>query len=90
MSDLDTFKRVVNLDNLSPEELEVFQKKLLLRKKTFDLKQLSQNNFLKFVKQVWPEFVEGPHHIKIAEKFQQIAEGKIKRLIVNMPPRHTK
>ena len=67
MSDLDTFKMVVNLDNLSPEELEVFQKKLLLRKKTFDLKQLSQNNFLKFVKQVWPEFVEGPHHIKIAE-----------------------
>ena len=49
MSDLDTFKRVVNLDNLSPEELEVFQKKLFLRKKTFDFKQLSQNNFLKFV-----------------------------------------
>ena len=90
MADLNTFKRLTNFDNLSPSELDTLQKKLLLRKKTFDLKSLAQENFLKFVKQVWPEFIEGPHHIKIAEKFQALAEGKIKRLIVNMPPRHTK
>ena len=90
MADLNAFKRVVNFDNLGPEELEIFQKKLLLRKKTFDLKNLAQQNFLKFVKQVWPGFIEGPHHIEIAKKFQEMAEGKIKRLIVNMPPRHTK
>ena len=30
------------------------------------------------------------HHRKIAKKFEDIANGKIKRLIVNMPPRHTK
>ncbi|NQY68315.1 MAG: hypothetical protein HRT72_11430, partial [Flavobacteriales bacterium] len=89
MADLNAFKRVVNFDNLGPEELEIFQKKLLLRKKTFDLKNLAQQNFLKFVKQVWPGFIEGPHHIEIAKKFQEMAEGKIKRLIVNMPPRHT-
>ena len=90
MADLNTFKRLTNFDNLSPSELDTLQKKLLLRKKTFDLKSLALENFLKFVKQVWPEFIEGPHHIKIAEKFQALAEGKIKRLIVNMPPRHTK
>ncbi len=90
MSDLNTFKRLTNFDNLSPSELDILQKKLMLRKKTFDLKTLAKENYLKFVKQVWPEFVEGPHHIKIAEKFQALAEGKIKRLIVNMPPRHTK
>ena len=43
-----------------------------------------------FVKEMWPEFIEGRHHKKISEKFNQIATGKIKRLIINMPPRHTK
>ena len=90
MSDINQFKRVINYDNMNSEELETLKKKLLLRQKTFQLKTLAQTNFLKFVKQVWPEFVEGSHHIKIAEKFQALAEGKIKRLIVNMPPRHTK
>ena len=90
MSEVEQFKRVVNYDNMSSEELDTLKKKLLLRKKTFQLKTLAQNNFIKFVKQVWPEFVEGPHHIKIAEKFQDLAEGRINRLIVNMPPRHTK
>jgi hypothetical protein len=49
-----------------------------------------QNDFMTFVKHVWPEFIEGKHHKKIAEKFNDIANGKIKRLIINMPPRHTK
>jgi predicted phage terminase large subunit-like protein len=50
----------------------------------------SQNDFMTFVKRVWPEFIEGSHHKKIAEKFNDLANGKIKRLIINMPPRHTK
>ena len=49
-----------------------------------------QNNFMSFVKHVWPEFIEGSHHKIIAEKFDKLAKGEIKRLIVNMPPRHTK
>ena len=51
---------------------------------------LVQNDFMKFVKHVWPDFIEGAHHKIVAEKFNQLAEGKIKRLIINMPPRHTK
>jgi len=47
-------------------------------------------DFLSFVKHVWPEFIEGYHHKKIAKKFNDLAQGKIKRLIINMPPRHTK
>ena len=46
--------------------------------------------FLTFVKHVWPEFIEGAHHKTIADKFNKLASGEIKRLIVNMPPRHTK
>ena len=49
-----------------------------------------QADFLSFVKHMWPEFIEGPHHKIIAEKFNKLSKGKIKRLIVNMPPRHTK
>jgi len=49
-----------------------------------------QSNFMSFVKHVWPEFIEGSHHKIIAEKFNKLANGEIKRLIVNMPPRHTK
>ena len=43
-----------------------------------------------FVKHVWPDFIEGRHHKEIADKFNKLAAGKIKRLIINMPPRHTK
>jgi predicted phage terminase large subunit-like protein len=50
----------------------------------------AQTDFMTFVKRVWPEFIEGNHHKRIAEKFNDLAEGKIKRLIINMPPRHTK
>jgi len=50
----------------------------------------AQTDFMTFVKRVWPEFIEGSHHKKIAEKFNDLANGKIKRLIINMPPRHTK
>jgi len=50
----------------------------------------AKSDFLSFVKCVWPEFIEGSHHRHIAEKFNKLSRGEIKRLIVNMPPRHTK
>ena len=50
----------------------------------------AEKNFIPFVRHVWPDFVSGYHHKKIAKKFEDIRDGKIKRLIVNMPPRHTK
>ena len=50
----------------------------------------AKNDFLSFVKCVWPEFIEGSHHRHIAKKFNDLSTGKLKRLIVNMPPRHTK
>ena len=45
---------------------------------------------MNFVKHVWPQFIEGRHHKIYAQKLQDVADGKLKRLIVNMPPRHTK
>ena len=50
----------------------------------------SHTDFLSFVKQVWPAFIEGDHHKIMSDAFNRIADGSLKRLIVNMPPRHTK
>ncbi len=61
-----------------------------LRKMQIKLAEESRSSFLTFVKKVWPDFVAGSHHKIIAKKFEDISRGKIKRLIVNMPPRHTK
>ena len=49
-----------------------------------------QTNFIDFVKHIWSSFIEGRHHKIYAEKLQNVADGKSNRLIVNMPPRHTK
>ena len=53
-------------------------------------KELAQEKFMHFVKQVWPNFIHGYHHEEMAKAFERVASGEIKRLIINMPPRHTK
>ncbi|MEY3910024.1 MAG: hypothetical protein RIT47_715, partial [Pseudomonadota bacterium] len=77
------------LNRLPPDIKEEFIKAGLLAKQKRGIER-AQTDFMTFVKRVWPEFIEGSHHKRIAEKFNLIAEGKIKRLIINMPPRHTK
>ena len=64
--------------------------KLELRKTQLELASKARDSFLTFVSTVWPGFVEGEHHRRIGEKFEKVLSGEIKRLIVNMPPRHTK
>jgi predicted phage terminase large subunit-like protein len=50
----------------------------------------AQKDFMSFVKEMWPGFINGAHHKIMAKKFEDIANGKTRRLIINMPPRHTK
>jgi predicted phage terminase large subunit-like protein len=50
----------------------------------------AQKDFMSFVHEMWPGFINGAHHKVMAKKFEDIANGKLKRLIINMPPRHTK
>ena len=50
----------------------------------------AQTKFLKYVKYVWTDFINGRHHRIMADAFERVAQGDLKRLIVNMPPRHTK
>ena len=63
---------------------------MLERLNKLDEREEKQKDFMSFVKYVWPDFIEGAHHKIYAEKLQAVADGKIKRLIINMPPRHTK
>lgn len=47
-----------------------------------------RDHFLPFVRRMWPIFIPGSHHTKMAKAFERVAEGKLKRLIICMPPRH--
>jgi hypothetical protein len=79
------------MENISKlESLDTNTLKLILKNKLEEKREAAQKDFLKFVKTVWPEFIEGKHHKIYAEKLNRIASGELKRLIVNMPPRHTK
>ena len=71
---------------------EINERKLKLELRLAQLEHIEecQQNFLTFVKTMWPEFIVGNHHKTVSEKFQRIADGSLKRLIINMPPRHTK
>jgi predicted phage terminase large subunit-like protein len=64
--------------------------KLRLRLAQIEKNEFSQNNFIGFVRTVWPDFIAGRHHKIIAEKLERVAKGELKRLIINMAPRHTK
>ena len=55
-----------------------------------EAKEKARNSFMGFCNRVWPAFIEGRHHKIMANAFERVASGKLKRLIINMPPRHTK
>jgi predicted phage terminase large subunit-like protein len=84
MDDLDKL-----LDKLDPalydkllDEVKVYQAAVEREK--------AQVSFMEYVKMMWPGFVHGRHHALMAKKFEAIAKGEMKRVIINMPPRHTK
>ena len=84
----------MNLNNIDISKLPADVRKELLQLQVMvaekKIKNRAKDDFMSFVKAVWPEFIEGAHHRVIAQKFNDLATGKITRLIVNMPPRHTK
>ena len=53
-------------------------------------REKAQHNFMDFVREMWPGFIHGRHHAILSKKFEEIAQGKLKRLMISLPPRHTK
>jgi predicted phage terminase large subunit-like protein len=89
---------------ISHDDLEVLQKALptmsererqrnLVLLKQYQ-KEVTQKkgkaNFLEFIKHVYPGYKIGAHHARLAKLFEEIAQGKRKRVIVNIAPRHGK
>jgi len=56
--------------------------------KKAEQREKAQSSFMEYVKVMWPGFVHGRHHALMAKKFEDVVSGKIKRLIINLPPRH--
>ncbi|SVE24301.1 uncharacterized protein METZ01_LOCUS477155, partial [marine metagenome] len=79
----------ININKLPADVRKIFKKYQIMHLEK-QVQNRAQNDFLSFVKCMWPEFIEGSHHRHVAEKFNKLATGEIKRLIINMPPRHTK
>jgi len=80
---------MANLSHLSEGEMKeilMLQERLML----LDTQEKARDSFLEYIHHIWPSFIEGDHHRIIADKLTRVAKGELKRLIVNMPPRHTK
>jgi predicted phage terminase large subunit-like protein len=82
------------IEKMTPSE-QMEMMKLLDAYKIVESVKKARSGFMDFVHLVWPHFVgdkfiAGRHHKIMAKKFEDIASGKLKRLIINMPPRHTK
>lgn len=74
---------------LPPEQ----QREILMLMEELDSakkRERCQANFLEFVKAMWPAFIEGAHHKVMADKFEEVVGGKVKRLTISLPPRHSK
>lgn len=56
----------------------------------YDRIEKCKESYIYFVSHMWPGFISGKHHQIMANAFERVAKGELKRLIINMPPRHTK
>ena len=86
---IDVNNVLSNLSNYSPDQ----KKELLNLLEEYEKSKTNsacKENFLSFVKEMWPAFINGNHHKIMADAFKDVVDGKLKRLIINMPPRHTK
>jgi predicted phage terminase large subunit-like protein len=89
LSTLNPAQVLQHIQNLNPDD----QKEILDLLNELEYakrRNAAHTDFLAFVKSVWPAFIEGDHHKVMADAFNRIASGELKRLIINMPPRHTK
>ncbi len=75
--------------SLSPADQEKLLQQVQDYKDALE-REKCQKSFMSYVKKMWPGFIHGRHHALMAKKFEEIAEGKLKRLCISLPPRHTK
>jgi predicted phage terminase large subunit-like protein len=82
-------KNMSRISSLPPDE-KMEMLKLLEEYEGAKQREEARDSFLPFVKTQWAAFIHGRHHEIMADAFERVARGQLKRLIINMPPRHTK
>jgi predicted phage terminase large subunit-like protein len=88
-SDADMQKALANISLLPrKEQIELLAELDELEQKQEVTKR--QKTFLEFIQHVYPGYKVGEHHKRLAQIFEDIANGKKKRVIVNIAPRHGK
>lgn len=90
MLDQQKLSQLKALKDQLPADLRAKLGSLLAEREALQTTTKAQTDFMTFVNHVWPNFIHGAHHAKMATAFERVARGEIKRLIINMPPRHTK
>ena len=78
--------KVKNLSPVKKQELLSLLEELEQAKN----REKCHDEFMTFVGEMWSAFIHGKHHEIMADAFERVAKGDLKRLIINMPPRHTK
>ena len=84
---LDIIKQA--LPHMTPQE-KARNLQLLKEYESNLIKQQGSDRFLDFISHVYPNYIVGDHHKRLAQLFEDIANGKKKRVIVNIAPRHGK
>ena len=74
---------------MSPDEKREFLADLEVWERN-QIQNLGQEDILSFAEHVYPGYKIGPHHRRLAKIFEDIANGKKKRVVVNIAPRHGK
>ena len=82
----NVLSKVKNLSPVEKQELLVLLEELEQAKN----REKCHEEFMSFVGEMWSAFIHGKHHEIMADAFERVAKGELKRLIINMPPRHTK
>lgn len=77
------------LKNAGPEERKQLQE-LIDALDLHATRSAAQVDFVSFVEYIWPDFISGAHHRRMGQIFNDVAEGKLKRVIINLAPRHSK
>ena len=89
LEDVEKYISSTDLGELKRDELlelNLLTDELKRRK----LQEECRGDFLTFVRTMWSSFIEGAHHRIMCEQFNKIAKGELKRVIINMAPRHSK
>jgi len=86
----DKLEQLKAVKDQLPPDIRAKLGQLLAEREKLAATSSAKTDFMSFVNYVWPNFIHGAHHAKMAAAFERVARGETKRLIINMPPRHTK